>query len=122
MENKRCKYYINKGCSCNNDEDGLGDCAYEDGIKRDNACITCDYFEAIEVERIDNVNHPAHYTRGKIEVIDFIEDQKLNYNRGNVVKYTCRAGFKDPTKEIEDLEKTAFYLDREIKRLKAEQK
>ena len=26
----------------------------------------------------DPVNHPSHYTSGKIEVIDFIEDQKLN--------------------------------------------
>ena len=31
----------------------------------------------------DNVNHPSHYTSGKIEVIDFIEDQQLNYHKGN---------------------------------------
>lgn len=53
----------------------------------------------------DKVNHPSHYTSGKIEVIDFIEDQKLDYHRGNAIKYICRAGKKDKSKEIEDLEK-----------------
>ena len=28
----------------------------------------------------DNVSHPSHYTDGKIEVIDFIEDKKLGFN------------------------------------------
>ena len=65
----------------------------------------------------DNVNHPSHYTDGKIEVIDFIEDKKLNYHRGNVVKYVLRAGKKDPSKEIEDLKKAQWYLNREIQRL-----
>lgn len=46
----------------------------------------------------DSVNHPAHYTDGKIEVIDFIEDKKLGYHLGNVVKYIARAGKKDPIK------------------------
>lgn len=65
----------------------------------------------------DNVNHPSHYTRGKIEVWDFIIDQDLNYLIGNVVKYVCRAGEKDPAKHIEDLEKAKAYLNREIKRV-----
>jgi hypothetical protein len=60
----------------------------------------------------DPVNHPAHYTDGSIEVIDFIEDKKLPYHLGNVVKYICRAGKKDPDKEIEDLRKAKWYLDR----------
>lgn len=68
----------------------------------------------------DNVNHPAHYTDGKIEVISFIEDKHLNFHRGNAVKYISRAGKKDPTKEIEDLEKADWYLRREIERLRRE--
>lgn len=56
-------------------------------------------------EASDPVSHPAHYTDGKIEVIDFIEDKGLNFHRGNAVKYIARAGKKDPTKEIEDLKK-----------------
>ena len=66
----------------------------------------------------DNVNRPSHYTDGKIEVIEFIEDKKLNYHRGNAIKYICRAGKKDPSKEVEDLQKAIWYINREIKNLK----
>lgn len=66
----------------------------------------------------DAVRHPAHYTTGKIECIDFITDKKLNFCRGNAVKYIVRAGLKDPSKEVEDLEKAIFYLEREIADLK----
>ena len=48
----------------------------------------------------DPVNHPAHYTDGKIEVIDFIEDKGFGFNLGNAVKYISRAGKKDPSKRI----------------------
>ena len=65
----------------------------------------------------DNVNHPSHYTDGKIEVIDFIEDKKLNYHRGNAIKYIARAGKKHKNKEIEDLRKAIWYLEREIQRI-----
>lgn len=68
----------------------------------------------------DPVNHPSHYTKGKIEVADFIADQKLNFDRGNAVKYVCRAGSKDPEKEIQDLEKAIWYINHEIKMLKGE--
>lgn len=65
----------------------------------------------------DMVNHPPHYTNGGIETIDFIEAKRLNYNRGNVIKYITRAGIKNPETEIEDLRKAEFYLRREITRL-----
>jgi hypothetical protein len=65
----------------------------------------------------DNVNHPAHYTDGKIEVIDFIEDKQLGYHLGNAVKYISRAGKKDPEKTAEDLKKAVWYLNRYIDRL-----
>lgn len=63
----------------------------------------------------DNVNHPLHYTTGKIEVIDFIEDQKFPYHLGNAVKYISRAGKKDPAKTVEDLQKAVWYINRYIK-------
>lgn len=63
------------------------------------------------------VTHPQHYTDGKIEVINFIEDKNLNFHRGNAIKYISRAGKKDPAKEIEDLQKAIWYLNREIQRL-----
>lgn len=70
-------------------------------------------------EWLDNVNHPTHYNSGKIEVVEAIEDWKLNFHRGNAVKYTARAGRKDPTKEIEDLKKAVWYLNREIEVLES---
>ena len=65
----------------------------------------------------DIINHPSHYTDGRIEVIDFIDDKKLNFERGNAIKYICRAGKKDKSKEIEDLQKAAWYINHEIERL-----
>lgn len=74
----------------------------------------------IKTENIENdpVNHPSHYVDGNIEVMDFIEDKQLNFARGNVIKYVSRAGKKDPNKELEDLLKSMWYLNREIERLK----
>ena len=60
------------------------------------------------------VTSPAHYTRGSIEVWDFIRDQELNYFRGNAIKYICRAGFKGIGTEIEDLKKAIHYLENEL--------
>ena len=68
---------------------------------------------------MSNVTHPKHYNKGKIEVIEFVEDQDLNFSRGNAVKYVCRAGHKDVDKEIEDLEKAAWYCKREAERVRA---
>ena len=60
------------------------------------------------------MDNPSHYTRGSIEVWDFIRDQGLNYFRGNAIKYICRAGFKSPHTEIEDLKKAIHYLENEL--------
>jgi transposase len=61
----------------------------------------------------DNVNHPPHYKTGGIETIDFIEAKDLNYRLGNVIKYVSRAGKKD-SDPVQDLQKAAWYLQREI--------
>lgn len=66
----------------------------------------------VKVFEEDVINHPSHYTRGKIEVIDFIEDQQLPYHLGNVIKYIARAGYKGD--KLEDLKKARWYLDRYI--------
>lgn len=58
------------------------------------------------------IDHPSHYNRGKIEVIDFIEDQGLSFHLGNVIKYIARAGSKGD--KLEDLKKARWYLDRYI--------
>lgn len=67
----------------------------------------------------DPVNNPAHYTDGKIEVIDFIEDKQLGFHLGNAVKYIARAGKKDPAKTVEDLKKAKWYLERHIKNIES---
>ena len=69
-----------------------------------------------EPVKADPVNHPAHYTAGGIETIDFIEAKKLGYNLGNVVKYITRSGLKG--NQLEDLRKAQWYLSREIATLK----
>ena len=66
----------------------------------------------------DPVQHPAHYTTGKIECIDYIEDKELGFHLGNAVKYITRAGKKDPAKTVEDLEKAVWYIQRKIELLK----
>ena len=60
-----------------------------------------------------------HYENGKgYDVIDIIKDYNLNFNRGNIIKYVCRAGKKD--NELKDLEKAADYLKREIEYIRNE--
>lgn len=61
----------------------------------------------------DAVSHPSHYNAHNIEVIDFIQDWKLNFCLGNVVKYICRSPYKG--KPLEDLRKAKEYLEFEIK-------
>lgn len=68
---------------------------------------------------VESVSHPSHYNAGRIEVIEFIEDQALSFSRGNAIKYVARAGKKDKTKEIEDLQKAVWYIQREIELLTA---
>jgi hypothetical protein len=70
------------------------------------------------------VNHPNHYggESNVYEVIKVCEAWGLDYDAYlfNVVKYVARAGKKVKEKEIEDLKKAAFYLDRKIKKLENE--
>lgn len=60
----------------------------------------------------DPVNKPSHYLQGKIEVIDFIEDQSFGFLAGQVIKYVARYRFKN--NPVEDLKKAEFYLKRLI--------
>ena len=54
-----------------------------------------------------------HYeATGEYDLIDIISDYKLNFSRGNVLKYIVRAGKKDD--ELQDLNKALDYIQREI--------
>ena len=54
---------------------------------------------------------------GELDAEVVINKFNLNFNRGNVLKYIIRAGKKDPSKELEDLEKARQYVEFEIARL-----
>lgn len=60
----------------------------------------------------NDVDHPRHYCQGKFEVIDVIEDWKLDYHLGNAIKYIARCEHKGDL--ITDLKKAIWYLRRRI--------
>lgn len=77
-----------------------------------------------ELENIsDNVNHPKHYTShpSGCECIDITE--YYDFCIGNAIKYLWRSGLKQEEgmlpkeKEIEDLQKAIWYINRKIKLL-----
>lgn len=64
--------------------------------------------------KVDNVNHPAHYTFGTIETIEYIHSTLGNegcydYCIGNALKYISRAKHKG--KWSEDIKKSQWYLN-----------
>ncbi len=61
---------------------------------------------------MSNVDHPAHYSEETFEVIDVIEDWKLDFHEGNAVKYIGRSDHAG--KKVEDLQKAIWYLERKI--------
>jgi hypothetical protein len=63
----------------------------------------------------DNVNHPKHYTKhpSGVECIQITEH--MGFNLGNAVKYIWRADLKG--KQVEDLKKAIWYINREIQRI-----
>ena len=63
----------------------------------------------------DPVNHPKHYIShpSGVECIEVTEH--FNFNKGNAIKYIWRSS--DKGKEVEDLRKARWYIDREIARL-----
>lgn len=81
-----------------------------------------------EKVKYDSVNNPSHYTDTNIEVIDYIEDKGYGpgFCIGNAIKYLSRAGRKcdaDKTlkeKEMEDLKKAIWYINRRIKQIEKE--
>lgn len=74
-----------------------------------------------ESKKADSVNHPNHYGGDSTyEVIKVCEAWGLDKDAYlfNTIKYVARAGKKDKDKEIEDLEKALWYLQRKINNLK----
>jgi len=67
---------------------------------------------------VDMVNNPPHYTShpSGVECIQVVEH--MCFNLGNAVKYLWRSDQDLKLDDIEDLEKSIFYIKREIKRRK----
>lgn len=65
----------------------------------------------------DMVNHPPHYTShpSGVETIQITEH--MNFCLGNAIKYILRSELKG--KQVEDLKKAVWYIEREISRLEA---
>jgi Protein of unknwon function (DUF3310) len=66
----------------------------------------------MEEPKAEMVNSPAHYTVGGIETIDYIQakltpDEFRGYLKGNVIKYTSRAQYKEYPEE--DIDKMVWY-------------
>ena len=66
------------------------------------------------------IEHPDYYSKGGIEVIEFIDAHELNFNLGNVVKYVARAGLKNGENKMTALLKARWYLEHEIQRITKE--
>ena len=67
----------------------------------------------------ERVNHPAHYTAGGIETIDYLRakltpEQFAGFCLGNALKYLSRAGRKGDARE--DYRKAYWYLGQLIER------
>lgn len=62
----------------------------------------------------DPVSHPAHYTEHPSGVECIQVTEHMGFSLGNAVKYIWRADLKGNA--IQDLEKAAWYIQREIER------
>ena len=74
--------------------------------------------------KVDMVNHPPHYCSHPSGVECITITRHYCFSIGNAIKYLWRAGLKkdmgleDIQKEIEDLEKSIWYIKDRIKQLK----
>nr|DAD86000.1 MAG TPA: nucelotide kinase [Myoviridae sp. ctv1i11] len=72
---------------------------------------------ALNETMTDAVHHPSHYTLPglTIESVDVIRavltpEEFKGWCKGNALKYSLRAGRKDPAKEVQDLAKAGVFL------------
>jgi hypothetical protein len=78
------------------------------------------YGGAIPYHHIEKVDHPLHYggQDNPYEAIKVIEAWGLGFNLGNVVKYIARSGKKEGCDITDELEKSKWYICRELELLK----
>jgi hypothetical protein len=61
-----------------------------------------------------NTIRPGYYQSTMGDIFDIANAYGLDFPLGNAVKYICRAGKKDKSKEIEDLRKAIKCIKRAI--------
>lgn len=76
-----------------------------------------DIMTSAKPEPVEAVKSPIHYTFGKYECWDVVDDWGLDYYLGTVLKYICRAGRKVNASKKTDLRKAREFLDRAISKL-----
>lgn len=81
-----------------------------------NLCMYCK--PANKPAKPDNVQRPKHYVSHPSGVECITITEHLNFCLGNAIKYIWRAGLKG--KELEDLKKAVWYIQREIARREKE--
>lgn len=90
--------------------DDIADSDNHTTVKEETTCINN------SSEKLDAVNHPAHYNRGNIECIDamisaFGKEEVIIFCKLNAFKYIWRAGQKS-SDGTEDIEKAIWYLNK----------
>lgn len=93
---------------------GIGSRANDDRLEQDlNECIGQDF---------DVINHPSHYTKGRIECIDAIDSATTGKSGieavcvANIIKYLYRYEEKNG---IEDVKKAKWYINKLISELES---
>ncbi len=82
--------------------------------------------EEIQQEEDDKIVRPSHYTQWAIQPLTYIQRNKMEFWRGNIIKYASRAGAKVydgmdlNESEITDLEKVRRYAEIRINEIKGE--
>lgn len=115
------QYYYNMATTSN-----CSQFATVKAIFPDAAVTSCRASDCKASEENDPVNHPVHYTShpSGVECIDIAK--WYDFCIGNTIKYIWRAGLKKSAvlsnreKELEDLKKARWYLDKEISEIEKE--
>lgn len=108
--------------------------SFEDFCK----CYSCNEFKLTknitieDIERMEgckvepifqefNAITPSHYNSTEISTFDVVDDWNLDFYLGTAIKYLQRAGNKDKSKHVEDLQKAIRYIEKEINLVKKNQ-
>lgn len=102
-------------------------CGAKEGELHHDQCVWRFERRNIPVKKsADLIEKPAHYAKWSIEPLEFIQANRFEFWRGNIIKYASRAGSKtydgmSPVKsEITDLKKVIRYAEVRIQELESQ--